>query len=62
MGRAGVVVGIDEEALAVAGDVVDNHFGGRDPLAWIGLEENCRRARLKFGFRVDGGRRHLRVG
>src|SRR5215472_1049018 len=54
MGRAGVVVGVDEKALAVAADREDDHLGGRNPLAWIRLEKHGRRARLKFGFRVDG--------
>src|SRR5579859_1225339 len=62
MCRAIVVVGIDDEALAIAGDVVDDHFSGRDPLTGIGLKENCRRAGLEFGLRIDGGRHQLRVG
>src|SRR5579872_4865112 len=62
MCRAIVVVGIDEEALAVAAYVVDDHFGGGDPLTGIGLEENRRRARLKFGFSVDGSHHQFRVG
>jgi len=46
----------------IADNVVDGNFGGRDPLTGFGLEENCRRARLEFGFLVDESRPLFRIG